>query len=141
MHVWLKHYVQHRLVKPGDHPTVLATCITFMVSALWHGIYPVYFVCFFYMFVLIEVSKDFYKAGDKVGKLWPLSYRPVKLAMAYVCTLYNCAYFSIMWRLKTLGKVWTFWKATYCIPFATTFVLCFILKVTGFGKVPRPDSK
>ncbi len=72
VHVWLKYYVQHRLVQVGEHPTNMATFLTFMTSALWHGIYPMYFACFFYIFVLCEISKDFFKAGDKFAKVIPI---------------------------------------------------------------------
>jgi lysophospholipid acyltransferase len=74
VHVWLKYYVQHRLVEPGQHPTIFATFMTFMTSAIWHGIYPMYFFCFVYIYVISEVCKDFYKAGDKINKFWPLTY-------------------------------------------------------------------
>lgn len=139
VHVWLKYYVQHRLVKVGEYPTLFATCATFFVSALWHGIYPVYFLCFFYMFILIELSKDFWKAGDKFAKVLPS--RSVRIGIAYVGTMYNAAYFAIMWRLRSPEKVWQFWHTTMCVPFASTMVMCLVSRATGFAKVPRPKVK
>jgi hypothetical protein len=63
VHLWLKHQVQTRLQPIDERPTVTSNLITFMTSALWHGIYPAYFLTFFYIFAIMEFTKDVYKGG------------------------------------------------------------------------------
>jgi hypothetical protein len=33
-----------------------------MISAFWHGFYPFYYIMFFFCGLLVEISKDFYRA-------------------------------------------------------------------------------
>ncbi|KAI9593389.1 MBOAT, membrane-bound O-acyltransferase family-domain-containing protein [Syncephalis fuscata] len=43
---WLRHYVYMRLVKPGQKSTFVATFATYIISAIWHGFYPGYYLTF-----------------------------------------------------------------------------------------------
>lgn len=57
-HLWLKRYVHMRL------PTrvfsgLSARIVTFLVSAIWHGLYPGYYVFFFFSAVFVEIGKLF----------------------------------------------------------------------------------
>ena len=61
VHLWLKFYVQARLVGPDQRAGTRESMATFMVSAFWHGFYPFYHVMFFFAAVLAEVTKDVYK--------------------------------------------------------------------------------
>ena len=140
VHVWLKYYVQHRLVKHGEHPAVLATCATFMVSALWHGVYPMYFFCFFYIFALQELSKDLFKAGDKIAKVWPFNYSQVRYFSAYFVTSLNCSFFCLMWRLRSPQNVWQFWQTTLAIPVVGVFALLLLSRSTGFSKAQKAKT-
>jgi lysophospholipid acyltransferase len=62
VHLWLKFYVQCRLVDPGQRATFAQSMITFIVSAFWHGFYPSYYIMFFFAAILSEVNKDIFKA-------------------------------------------------------------------------------
>lgn len=44
---WLRNSVYKRLAPPGKKPGALVTMYTFMTSAIWHGIYPGYYLTFF----------------------------------------------------------------------------------------------
>ncbi|KAI9351357.1 MBOAT, membrane-bound O-acyltransferase family-domain-containing protein [Obelidium mucronatum] len=44
--LWLRNCVYLRMVKPGQKPGALVTWTTFMVSALWHGFHPGYYLTF-----------------------------------------------------------------------------------------------
>jgi len=48
VHLWLKFYVQLRLVTPGKRPSMMVSMSTFIVSAFWHGFYPFYYIMFFF---------------------------------------------------------------------------------------------
>ncbi len=62
VHLWLKFYIQFRIVEKGKSPTTLQTIIVFVVSAFWHGFYPSYYVMFTVAAILSEVSKDIFRA-------------------------------------------------------------------------------
>jgi lysophospholipid acyltransferase len=62
VHLWLKFYVMGRLCAPGKRPGAFENMMTFIVSAFWHGFYPFYYVLFFFAALLVEVSKDIFKA-------------------------------------------------------------------------------
>jgi hypothetical protein len=108
-----------------------------MVSALWHGVYPMYFFCFFYIFALQELSKDLFKAGDKIAKVWPFCYKQVRFLSAYFCTSFCCSFFCLMWRLRSPEKVWQFWQSTLAVPVVAVFLLLLLSRTTGFARVPK----
>ena len=62
IYVWLKHYVQNRVQTPGKKPGLKEQLMTMGVSAVWHGFYPYYYVMFFLCALLVELSKDIYRA-------------------------------------------------------------------------------
>eukprot|EP01122_Echinamoeba_exundans_P009905 TRINITY_DN3566_c0_g1_i1.p1 TRINITY_DN3566_c0_g1~~TRINITY_DN3566_c0_g1_i1.p1 ORF type:complete len:357 (+),score=67.06 TRINITY_DN3566_c0_g1_i1:495-1565(+) len=57
-HLWLKRYVHMRLgsIKIAGFA---ARLVTFFVSAIWHGLYPGYYVFFFFSAVFVEIGQRF----------------------------------------------------------------------------------
>ena len=45
---WLRDYVYMRQVRPDGRPLWYANIMTYMVSAMWHGFYPGYYLTFFF---------------------------------------------------------------------------------------------
>ncbi len=45
-HRWLKNYIYQRICKSGEKPGFNTSMTTFVFSALWHGLYPGYFITF-----------------------------------------------------------------------------------------------
>jgi lysophospholipid acyltransferase len=72
-HHWLKYYIFLRLVKKGERDKLTPIFCTMMVSAVWHGFYPGYFVFF--------VGAGFWDYIYKLaGKCYPLySFLPDKV--------------------------------------------------------------
>jgi hypothetical protein len=62
VHIWLKNYVQARVVTPGMRPTAKHTMMVFIVSSIWHGFYPYYYVLFIFAALNLELCKDIYKS-------------------------------------------------------------------------------
>ncbi|WFD34976.1 hypothetical protein MCUN1_001822 [Malassezia cuniculi] len=60
--VWLRNYVYKRVTPPGKNPGAASSMITFLVSALWHGLYPGYFYTFVYLGFLQQTAKLYRKA-------------------------------------------------------------------------------
>lgn len=55
---WLRYYVYERVLEGQKKNQAKATFLTFMVSAVWHGFYPGYYVYFGLIHVFLEVSRD-----------------------------------------------------------------------------------
>lgn len=104
---WLRYYVFLRVTPKGKKPGSLSTFITFVVSSLWHGILPGYYL----MFVLGALMQMF-------GKIYRRYLRPVVLGtsykraydvITYVCTQAALGYavqpFVVLEFYKSL-KVW-----------------------------------
>jgi len=43
----------------------MALQVTFLISAIWHGVHPVYFVGFIQWAIILEDTKYIYKAREK----------------------------------------------------------------------------
>lgn len=54
VHEWLKYYVFLRMLdsKKRGSSSSFAACVTFMVSAIWHGFYPGFFSFFIGAFLM-----------------------------------------------------------------------------------------
>ena len=46
VHLWLKYYVFLRMINKGKSVSLKPILTTFVVSAIWHGFYPGYFLFF-----------------------------------------------------------------------------------------------
>lgn len=62
VHTWLKYYVFLRMVKRGERQTLTPIFMTFLISAVWHGFYPGYFM----FFVASALNDYMYKSGEKI---------------------------------------------------------------------------
>jgi len=56
---WLKRHVYLRLSPPGTKPSFFNTMSVYIVSAVWHGFYPGYYLTFGLGAVMTEVSHRF----------------------------------------------------------------------------------
>jgi lysophospholipid acyltransferase len=60
--MWLKYYVFLRMVKKGDRFSLKPILTTFIVSAVWHGFYPGYFM----FFIASGLNDYLFKQGEKI---------------------------------------------------------------------------
>ena len=122
MHLWLKFYIQARLVEPGKRADWKANMSTFIVSAFWHGFYPFYYVMFFFAAVMNEASKDLYKARY-IFRFIPAEIGPY---LANFITMIVLNYNGVMFNALTFENGIKFGNATYWCVFALcTGVLVF----------------
>jgi len=140
IHVWLKNYVQDRLYEVGARPSGKAVLTTFAVSALWHGLYPSYFLVFGFAAIICEVSKDFHKRADFFESLG-LDTEQLRKKVSSWLTFYVCSYMCIIFSLLEMGKIETFVRATKGIPIILTMVTFTICRAIGFGKKPRDAAE
>lgn len=59
--VWLKNYVYKRVTAPRQKAGSMSAMITFLVSALWHGLYPGYFLTFVYLWAVQQLVRVYRK--------------------------------------------------------------------------------
>lgn len=131
-HLWLKYYVMLRLVDrsaPRNAPKNFSTLITFVVSSIWHGVYPGYIVFFVACGILTLQTK----IAPKL-KVIKAMQRSLPLL---VCQILSAVYTHFMvsyWGLAFLfleselfNKMFVnyHWIGHWIIVIATT--LCFVL--------------
>jgi lysophospholipid acyltransferase 1/2 len=58
--VWLKFYVHDRTAKQ-----YIPTLVTFMVSAFWHGFYPIYYIFFIQAYLMTEAARAIFRNRAK----------------------------------------------------------------------------
>lgn len=80
--LWLKNCFYGRITEYFKGSTGKATLAVFMVSALWHGVHPAYYIGFFSWGIMIENVKCFYKARHKFN--WIPNF--IKLPIMYFYT-------------------------------------------------------
>jgi len=132
--LWLKRYVYFRYVSEKDiksNPRMAeqATLITFIASAFWHGFYPVYYIGFFNLFLLLQTSRYIYKASWKFRNIpEPLAY-----VIRFVLTFTMFNFFGAGFQLLEIGKALTFFKITWYIPTILVATYLFFI-VTRWGQ-------
>ena len=76
--VALKRYIYESIYDPvGSYPNdkvkrkiqARAQLCTLMTSALWHGLYPGYYVSFFHWMLFLQINQEVYRIRKKVKSL------------------------------------------------------------------------
>ena len=109
VHIWLKHYVSERLTGKDERPTGWHYLATYMISAFWHGFYPMYYVNFFFVAVASFVHKDVYS-------MWILFRpipRPIRIGLCIFVNIFTVNYIGMMQTALTIENGFKFLKATY----------------------------
>jgi lysophospholipid acyltransferase len=118
VHLWLKYYFFLRLlniqIKPFKGNKTIASLVTFMVSALWHGVYPVYYLFFFHYYCIERISKVVEAKFDVFKKSETWDWPAQLLYRAFLMTVVN--WFGLIFMLITLERAFNFFRAFYYIP-------------------------
>ena len=133
MHLWLKFYIQGRLVEPGKRPDWKASMSTFIVSAFWHGFYPFYYVMFFFAAIMNEVAKDLYKARY-IFRFIPKELRPF---IGNLVTMLALNYHGVMFNALTFENGTKFGLATYFYIFILMVVILAASRTLGLVKIAQ----
>lgn len=139
VHLWLKFYVQNRIVASGQRATTAQTMLVFGVSALWHGLYPGYYIMFFLAALLMEVSKDVFRARVLFNRFIPSFARSF---IAHILTILTMNYCGIIINALTLNRIALFFRLTYGIPFAGVVLLLIYCRATNIaGRAKKYEAK
>lgn len=105
VHLWLKYNLFLRMInierKPFKNNFSLASLATFMLSALWHGFYPTYYI-FFFLFYIFQSANE---AFDKLNFfIWIRQQNYLYKVLMFLfsqslCNSLGAIIFNLRWRL------------------------------------------
>jgi hypothetical protein len=151
VHLWLKYHVFMRLIniksKLFHNNKSLASLLTFMISAIWHGFYPVYYL-FFFQYYLIEQCGS--ALEDKANFIEWINEQNIVLRFLwwfFVMSMVN--YFGNVFIMLKMSSMINFFAAFHWIPVIVLvlgFIYCtFILKkkkiIKADSSTVTPDKK
>lgn len=140
VHLWLKYYLYLRLInvqrKPFKNNKSLVSFVTFMVSAFWHGFYPVYFFFFFEYYMIDQITFYIEEEYDLFNKIERFSFLPKLFCRLSTCLIVN--YFGLCFTLLTLRANFIFSRAFYFVPFTS---LAGIYLYVTLSRIHSPKKK
>ena len=137
VHLWLKRGVQERVLTPGKKAGLYETFVTFMLSAIWHGLYPFYYVMFFFCAIIVELSKEIFRSRSLFTFLPPL----VSHILCNCLTMICCNYLGSALTMLTFERGGNFMRGTKGLPFIVLLVSLFLWKALGITKMAQKASQ
>ncbi len=136
VHLWLKYYLFLRVInidkKPFKNNKALASLLTFLVSAIWHGFYPVYYVFFFEYYMIEQIATYFEEEYDLFNKIEKWSFFPKLAYRIFIMSVVN--YFGLAFSILTLRANWNYYKAFHFVPLLSLFVSWVYTKIAKKSK-------
>ncbi len=136
IHLWLKYYVFFKIPKSlrvGGIPSF----VTFGLSAIWHGFYPVYYLFFFEYYMIEQVSaymENKYDIFNKIEK-WDTVYKwTYNILVSFILH-----YFGLTFSILTMYENYNFYRAFYWVPFGILFGSYFYILL--IAKPPKKERK
>eukprot|EP01105_Mastigella_eilhardi_P001830 TRINITY_DN1220_c0_g1_i1.p1 TRINITY_DN1220_c0_g1~~TRINITY_DN1220_c0_g1_i1.p1 ORF type:complete len:456 (+),score=104.13 TRINITY_DN1220_c0_g1_i1:51-1418(+) len=110
---WLRFYIFERLpTSPG-----VARLVTFVMSAIWHGVYPGYYLAFISLCAHVTVANEARaKLRTRVHSLNSRVVTAVYDLVASVLTIMSCGYSMISFMMLSGRQSIGLWRATYFAP-------------------------
>lgn len=137
VHLWLKRHVQERAVQPGKKAGIRETLITFSISAMWHGLYPFYYIMFFFCALIVELSKEVFRSRALFASLPPT----VRHILANQLTMLFLNYLGTSFSMLTFERGYIFGRATHFFGFIGIFLGVFLWKALGITKMAQAGQK
>ena len=128
---WLKTHVYTRLIRSGTS-TSIATFSTNMVSAIWHGFYPGYYLTFLMGGLLTEIAKVIRRNVSPYFSKGILHF--IYETFATLCTTMCIMYFSIPFQVYGFRESFVAWYNLY-------FFGHMLMAIGGFIALVCPKSK
>ena len=116
---------------PGKKPTIKETLITFTVSAVWHGLYPFYYVMFFFCTVMVELSKEIFRSRSLFSFLNSSQSHVLGNVLSLICL----NYLGVAFTLLSFERGINFLRATYCLIPAFISLLLILWKTLGITRM------
>jgi len=84
------------------------------VSAIWHGLYPGYFVSFFHWALLLQISQEIFRIRKQNSKFDTFCKKLKVIEIIFFN--FFIGYFGVFFVFMTMEKIMTFAAAMYFIP-------------------------
>eukprot|EP00825_Cyclidium_porcatum_P024641 TRINITY_DN2701_c0_g1_i2.p1 TRINITY_DN2701_c0_g1~~TRINITY_DN2701_c0_g1_i2.p1 ORF type:complete len:527 (+),score=80.38 TRINITY_DN2701_c0_g1_i2:33-1583(+) len=146
---WLRYYVYDRLYTEEQYKSSKALqargqFLTFVFSALWHGLYPGYIISFIQWFIQVNLNQKFYKMNLNYPQYMGRVKKFLGNKVYYAITLFivNSAFNSggTGFWLLTFEKNWKFLANLYYVTVILQLGLFIFFAITQFGqRPPRPQ--
>jgi lysophospholipid acyltransferase len=145
----LKRYIYENFYDPRAYPDerkrkqaqARAQLYTVLVSALWHGLYPGYFISFVNWVLFIQIANEVYRLKKTENSVVQRFYvrRPLLFdLLESSLSMFAITYFGVTFHLMLWPKIWIFLKATLLLPYILLW-LAFLL-VVKLGVLGRPQK-
>jgi len=129
VHYWLKYQVFFRLINL-EHKTFnknfqLASLIAFVISAIWHGFYPGYYLFFVQLYFIQQIGKMLEEKFDFFKKI-----KNYNFILQFTCNLISIFVIGSLgfaFCILDIFKAIKFYKYFYFLPNIFVFVLYFSL--------------
>lgn len=140
--MWLKNYVYFRLyteeeIRGSPAKANVSQYVTFIVSALWHGFYPSYYVGFISTALLNQLSKYLFKSFTYYQPILDKFYlfqNPLYILTRYILTTHFLNFCGIIFQLLDLKSIGLFMANMNYDVTIINFLLCLFFGLTQFGQ-------
>jgi len=112
-----------------------AANISFMVSAFWHGFYPIYYIVFILFFMIQQSAKTIYNAGDSFNFI-PKGIQHL-IRWVYMTLIVNTL--LVGFALLELDKVYAYAHSILYFPYISIIAMYVLLLFFGPTKRKRKD--
>jgi len=136
VHLWLKYFIFMRVLQNKKSKT-LASLVTFLVSAVWHGFYPKYYNFFFFIF-LLENASDILEQRYNLY-VWMDNQNFLLKNLFRFLTSFILSYVCIMFETEDLYSAYRIKKNFYYIP--SIILLATFLFLNLLGKKDSKEKK
>jgi len=135
---WLKYYIYFRVTpvavaRTNPKKGTFASNVTFLVSAVWHGVYPGYYIAFMYCFLCQQLNKYIFKASYKFGFIPPV----IRTILGCVLSTIGINFSATNFVLLEFSKTMLFASAFHYIPTTLLIGSIIFFATTGWGQKSR----
>ncbi len=108
---WLRHYVYERLSAVGDKPSFFNMLVTQLVSGVWHGLLPGYWLFFATSAFMFQASRAIYR----YERNWPSKWRNwyVWWSLKVVTSALVLNYAGSAFVVLEMGESLRVWRSVY----------------------------
>jgi lysophospholipid acyltransferase len=130
---WLRICFYDKFLNHFNLKKTQATMFTFGMSAIWHGLYPAYYISFFFWQILLKVDRSIYKLKNILiqNKVYPV----FLFIVFYLMNIPGAIFMNILLHDT--------WAVTYNLRYWLFLIILFwlSLKVAVKVLVKKPKSK
>jgi lysophospholipid acyltransferase len=109
------------------------------VSALWHGLYPGYFVSFFHWALLLQISQELFRIQRNSKKFEKLR-KKLKWVELIIVNFF-LGYFGVCFVYMSFDNIWRFFSTMHFIPPLMVYIGNILVVRMGIFSKRKPLTK